>query len=294
MQPQDLLNKLKSPKVAFHKFVLLHREHKTDLFCFFEGSDSQYYFPRINNYNENHHPIMCGNKQSVLDAYDFIKNKYSSYKTIFFVDSDFDENNSKDDLYVTCSYSIENFYCTEKVLSRILKNEFFLKITDPEYITIMDSFHKRQKEFHQATSLFNLWYFSAKKKAKTLSQSTNINLDDKFPKEFISFSFDSITSNYSLDDLKQKFPDAIEIKEEELNLNKEHFFSKEPTQRFRGKYEIEFISKYLNFLINDANGNKSVLKKKTKFKIDMALILSQLSQYAETTSHLHEFLKKCA
>lgn len=294
MQPKDLLIKAKSPKVAFHKFVLLHREHHTDLFCFFEGTDSQYYFPRINNYGENHHPIVCGNKKSVLESYEYIKSKYSNYKTIFFVDSDFDEDISKKDLYITCSYSIENFYCTENVLSRILKNEFFLKVTDSEYKTIMDSFHQRQKEFHQATSLFNLWYFTAKRKAKALNQSTNVNLDDKFPKEFISFSFDSITHNYTLEDLRKKFPDAIEITEEELNIQRESFYSKQPTQRFRGKYEIEFVLKYLNFLIQDANVSKNILKKKTKFKIDSALILSQLSQYAETTNELSEFLKNCA
>lgn len=294
MQPKDLLNRAKSPKVAFHKFVLLHRENHTDLYCFFEGTDSQYYFPRINTFAENHHPIVCGNKKSVLESYEYIKSKYPNYKTVFFVDSDFDEDISKKDLYITCSYSIENFYCTENVLSRILKNEFFLKVTDSEYKTIMNSFHQRQKEFHQATNLFNLWYFTAKRKAKALNISTNVNLEDKFPKEFISFSFDSITHHYTLEDLKNKFPDAIEINEEDLNKQRESFYSKQPIKRFRGKYEIEFILKYLNFLIQDANVSKNILKKKTKFKIDSALILSQLSQYAETTNELNEFLKNCA
>lgn len=294
MQPRDLLNSAKSPKVAFHRFVLLHRKHQTDLFCFFEGSDSQYYFPRINNINENHHPIICGNKKSLLDAYDFIKTKYPHFKTVFFADSDFDENVPKSDLYFTCGYSIENFYCTENVFNRILKNEFFLKVTDSEYITLMEMFHQRQKEFHQATALFNLWYFTAKKKAKALGQSTNVNLDEKFPKEFITFSFDKITSNYTLEEIKQKFPGALEINEEDLVNNKAEFFSKEPILRFRGKYEIEFFIKYLNFVIADANVSKTILKKKTKFKIDSALVLSQLSQYAETTTCLAEFLKNCA
>jgi len=294
MQPQELLNKTKSPKVAFHKFVLLHRKYQTDLFCFFEGTDSQYYFPRINNYFDNHHPIVCGNKKSVLETYEFVRTKYPNYKTAFFVDSDFDAISNKQNLFTTCTYSIENYYCTENVLNRILKNEFFLKVTDSEYNLIMEMFHDRQKEFHQVTSLFNLWYYSAKEKAKATNQSTNVSLEDKFPKEFISFSFSSITSKYSLDEIKLKFPDAIEISEDEINLNKQPFFSKEPTKRFRGKYEIEFMLKFLNFIIDDANVNKTILKKKTRFKIDSALVLSQLSQYAETPNELHEFLKNCA
>lgn len=294
MQPKDLLLKLQSPKVAFHKFVLLHREYKTDLFCFFEGKDSQYYFPRINHYNENNHAIICGNKRSVLESHDFIKKKYPLFKTIFFIDSDFDDLVLKEDLYNTCAYSIENFYCSENVISRILKNEFFLKVTDEQYLSIMEIFNKRQKEFHKATSLFNLWYFTAKKKAKLESAIVNASLGDKFVKEFISFSFDSITSNYTLADIKNKFPDAIEISENDLKLNKKEFFSKEPLMRFRGKYEIEFMVKFLNYVIDDANKKKKILQKKTKFRVDPAIILSQISQYAETPICLTDFLKNSA
>lgn len=294
MQPQDLLLKTHSPKVAFHKFVLLHRKHKTDLFCFFEGTDSQYYFPRINLINEENHPIVCGNKKSVLESYDFIKYKYPDYKTLFFVDNDFDETITKDDLFCTCGYSIENYYCNENVLSRILKNEFFLKVTDSEYKLIMDLFKKRQKEFHKATSLFNLWYFSSKRKAKKNKTTVNANLNDKFVKEFIIFSFDSITATYSLEDIKNKFPNAIEVNDDDLKFYKEDFYSKDPILRFRGKYEFEFMLKFLSYIIDDANNSKKILKKKTKFKIDPAIALSQLSQYAETTNSLKEFLKKCA
>ncbi|WP_159478608.1 DUF4435 domain-containing protein [Chryseobacterium sp. 18068] len=294
MQPKDLLKKTHSSQVVFHKFVLLHRKHKTDLFCFFEGADSQYYFPRINNHNENNHPIICGNKKSVLESYDFIKNKYPSFKTIFFTDLDFDDIIVKKDLYTTSGYSIENYYCSENVFSRILKNEFFLKITDDEYLTLMDIFNKRQKEHTKATSLFNLWYYSAKKKANAGATTVNANLGDKFVKEFICYSFDSITSNYTLEDIKEKFPDAIAVSEEDLKSNLEDFNRKEPLMRFRGKYQIEFIVKFLKYIIDDANKEKRILKKKTKFRIDAAIVLSQISQYAETPKCLKDFLTNCA
>lgn len=294
MQPKDLLKKTQSSKVSFHKFVLLHRKYKTDLFCFFEGADSQYYFPRINLYNEDNHPIICGNKKSVLESYDFIKSKYPSFKTIFFADSDFDDIIAKKDLYMTCGYSIENYYCSEKVLSRILKNEFFLKVVDEEYLAFMEIFKKRQKEYHEATSLFNLWYYSAKKKAKAEFTTVNASLEDKFVKEFICFSFDSIISNYTLEDIKNKFPNAIEISEQDLKSNLEDFNCKEPLMRYRGKYQIEFFVKFLNYIIDDANKHKKKLKRKTKFRIDPAIVLSQISQYAETPKCLKDFLKNCA
>ncbi|MCW2259613.1 MULTISPECIES: DUF4435 domain-containing protein [Sphingobacterium] len=294
MQPKELLQQTQSPQVAFHRFILLHRKHKTDLFCFFEGSDSQYYFPRINNYNENNHTIVCGNKKSVLESYEIIKKKYPIYKTVFFIDSDFDDPIQKKDLYVTFGYSIENFYCTVDVLSRILKNEFFLKISDKEYLDAINTFNKRQQEFHDATSLFNLWYYSAKLKARNNSTIVKACLNDIFIKEFIQFKFDSITWNYTLNDIKIKFPEAIDISEEDLNANRTDFYSKDPVFRFRGKYQFEFMLKFINYLINDANNAKTILKKKTKFKIDTAIALSQLSQYAETTKCLKDFLNICA
>jgi len=158
----------------------------------------------------------------------------------------------------------------------------------------MDIFQKRQKEFHKDTSLFNLLYFSAKRKAMENNTIVNASLNDKFVKEFISFSFDSITSNYTLEDIRSKFPDAIEISEEEIETYKEDFYAKKPILRFRGKYEFEFMLKYINFIIDDANKTKSILNKKTKFRIDPAIALSQLSQYAETSSSLREFLQTCA
>lgn len=293
MGPQDLLEKARSPKVAFHRFVLLHREQQTDLFCFFEGYDTHYYFPRINNLNEDNHTIICGNKKSVLESHEFIVRKYPNYKTLFFVDSDFDETKSQPNLYVTIGYSIENFYCTANVLSRILRNEFFLKITDLEYLKILELFHKRQKEFHKASSLFNLWYYTAKLKAAANSTFVNASLNDKFVKDFISYNRDNtISANYTLEDIKAKFPNAIDISEAELNSCKEEFYKKDPILRFRGKYELEFFLKFLTFLINDSNKEKIILKKKTKFRFDPAIALSQLSQYAETTECLKDFLTK--
>jgi len=48
------------------------------------------------------------------------------------------------------------------------------------------------------------------------------------------------------------------------------------------------------YVIEDANKHNNILKKKTKFRFDPALILSQLSQYAETPDCLKVFMEKCA
>ncbi|WP_299670137.1 DUF4435 domain-containing protein [uncultured Polaribacter sp.] len=296
MSPQDLIEKSRnSPVVSFHKFVLFHRRYRTDLFCFYEGKDSQYYFPRINDYfGENHHPIICGNKKSVVSTFQTIEKKYPNFKTAFFIDKDFDENIHEDKIYNTPCYSIENLYCSEKVLKRVLKNEFMLKETDSEFEKIIDLFTKNQKEHHNVTSLFNIWYATAKGKAKLEKTIVNVSLNEKFPKDFATIKIGEFKSNYDLKLIKEKFPDAIDVNEKEIEQSLENFYTIPPEKKHRGKYEIEFFLKFLKYLIEDCNKNKKILKIKTKFKVEASLILTQLSQYSETPECLKKYIKNCA
>ncbi|QXP54140.1 DUF4435 domain-containing protein [Cellulophaga sp. HaHa_2_1] len=297
MNPKELLKRSQnSPTVAFHKFVLLHRKNKSDLFCFYEGKDAQYYYPRIKDrYGDKHHPIICGNKKSVVKVFEKVQSKYKTIKTAFFIDSDYDNKIYEDKIYNTPCYSIENLYCSESVLARILKNEFLLSEIDNEYKTIIELFNKNQKDYHNATKLFNMWYATAKNKAKAKNTITNVSLNDKFPKDFVSLKIGTITSNYELKNIKEKYPDALEVSEEEIKEYELNVDNKKPFhQIFRGKYEIEFILTFLKFLIEDANKHKNILKNKTTLNIEKAQILSQLSQYSETPKCLIEYIKNCA
>jgi hypothetical protein len=294
MSPKELLERSRnSSTVALHKFILLHREFGTDLFCFYEGKDTHYYFPKINEYfQEKHHPIICGNKKSVIETFEKVIPKYNNLKTAFFVDKDFDENIGNEKLYCTPCYSIENLYCTENVLSRILKNEFMLLEIDEEYKEIMTLFNQNQEQFHNSIKLFNAWYATAKQKAKQNNTIVNVSLNDKFPKDFVLIKIGNITSNYNLSDILEKFPDSIQITEEELAPKLKYFEENSNTYIFRGKYEIEFFQLFLKYLIEDANKNNTIIKSKTKFNIDNAQILSQLSQYSETPNCLKDYITK--
>ncbi|WIH98206.1 DUF4435 domain-containing protein [Empedobacter falsenii] len=126
MDPKRLLSRTKDPISTFHKFVLSIGNNEDNCICFFEGRDSQYYYTRINHFKKNYNPIICGNKMNVIESNKKILRKYPDYNTLFFIDSDFDEKVELPNLYVTCGYSIENFYCSSEVISEILKNEFFL------------------------------------------------------------------------------------------------------------------------------------------------------------------------
>lgn len=298
MRPEDLLKLTENTAtVAFHKFVLLCKGKESDLYCFFEGRDAQYYSPRIKSITKkNYHPISCGNKKSVVDVHNWVSshNDYKKYSKTFFVDSDFDNSLNLDGIYETPCYSVENFYVNTKCLSEILKNEFGLTEIDVEYKSIINLFEKELEDFSKATLLFNAWYAGLKsKKQKEGLKSTCVSLSDKLPNDFVCIKIGAITSNYDLQKIMDKFPDAIKVDQEIINAEYSRLNCAEIHQKLRGKYQFSFFYEFLRFLIDDANSKKSILKKKTKFNIDKANMYGQLSQYALTTECLTNYLLKC-
>ncbi|MGJ8760734.1 MAG: DUF4435 domain-containing protein [Polaribacter sp.] len=292
MNPTELSKKKKnSPAVAIQRFVLLKKEFNNDLFCFYEGKDGPYYYNRIiNHFGDNHHPITCGNKKAVLKVYEYLKINYSNSNTSFFVDKDYDEQQNQSNLYETPCYSIENFYTSVKVLKAVLKNEFLLSETDKEYKDVIELFVQNKNDFHSSITLLNSWYAAAKQIAQAKGTSVNASLDEKPPKEFIIIKIGKIQSDYDFSKIIEKYPNSIEVTEAEVQTKMSEFNTKDKSQIFRGKYELDFMYNFLKFIIEDANNSKDLIKTKTSFNIDKARILSQLSQYAETPDCLVEYI----
>jgi hypothetical protein len=297
MKPEDLISYSKNtPAVAYHKFVLLSRGRSTDLFCFFEGRDIQYYSPRIRQYvNKTYHGISCGNKDTVLNTFNFLNaiEEYKSYKKAFFVDSDFDSKINNPAIYETPCYSIENFYVNRQVLREILINEFGLTEADDSYSRSIEIFERELESFNESVLLFNAWYACLKdKKRKEALPSTNVSFDEKLPKDFIVLKIGEIKSQYDLTKIEQCFPDAIKVDLKDVESFEQDLRSKDTCMRLRGKYQMQFLYKFLQFLIDDANTQKKIIKTKTKFNIDYAQIFSQLTQYAITPVCLIQYLRQ--
>lgn len=299
MKPEELLEiSEKSSAVAFHKFVLLCKGRESDLFCFFEGRDSQYYSSRIKTISKRkYQPISCGNKKSVIEVYDWLSSHsdYSKYPKAFFVDRDFDPLIGNNGIYETPCYSVENFYVNAECLSEILKNEFSLTEIDVEYNTILELFNTELNKHNECTIFFNAWYATLKqKKIKEKLSTTGVNLDDKLPKDFVCIKIGSISSNYDLDKIKSSFPNAINVTEEEVMSMQQELKKNCTSDNLRGKFQLMFYCEFLKYLIEDANKNKKILSKRTKFNVDRANIYTQLSQYAVTPNCLTKYLERFA
>jgi len=274
---------------------------RNGLFCFFEGKDNAYYVPRIKRYTDNYYPIKCGGRDKVLDVYRLITihSEYDKYKKTFFIDRDFNEPLPPHNppIFETPGYSIENLYVSVDVFKEILKNEFHLsEVSDKSFPVCITLFTDRQKEFHQATTLFNAWYACLIEIRNKTGNQTGANLDDKLPRDFIDFTLDSVVAKYDVEKIKQTFPKALEVSEDILNAKFVEFTNCEHHKIFRGKYEMQFVVTIIELILQDSSKAKKHIKEKIKFsfgeKLSNEQAINVFSGYAETPESLINYLKQ--
>lgn len=288
-------------QVAFQEFALSTRKYPNHLFCFFEGKDNPYYVPRIKRFTQYYQPIKCGNRDSVLKIHTLISNRpeYSNYKKAFFIDRDFNNtlDQSNPPIFETPCYSVENLYVSANVFKEILINEFHLsEFSDSNIVEVCISLYQdRQDEFHDAVCLFNSWYACLIEIRNSTGKTTGVNLDEKLPKGYIDVTLQSVTCKYDLDTIKSTFPDATELEETTLNNKLIEFANCDRRNVFRGKYEMQFLIKFIQLLLQDSNTAKSVVKSKINYAFGDNLSNQQainvFEGYAETPEGLIEYLR---
>ena len=288
-------------QVAYQEFCLYTRKAEAALFCFFEGKDNAYYVPRIKQFTDNYQPIRCGGREKVLEVYRLItiNREYDRYKKAFFIDRDFNNPlpTRNPPIFETPCYSIENLYVSVGVFKEILKNEFELsEASDRDYEVCLRLFIERQKEFHLAITLLNSWYACLIDIRNAQGRETGVNLDEKLPKNFITFTLEAVAANYDIAKIKQIFPNAPEVREEALNKKLSYFSNCQCHKEFRGKYEMQFLLMLIELILQDANNAKNHLQEKIKFsfgdKISNQQAINIFSGYAETPESLIAYLKQ--
>lgn len=235
--------------VVYHKFQSYCKdENKTKLFCFFEGKDAPYYSPRINKYYDEYINLKCNNKNNVIKIYNKVKHKKEHFLLAFFVDRDFDDSLSNPEIYETPTYSIENLYCTEESLIKILKNEYFINEDDKEFKNIINLYLTDINNYLNKILLFNSWYYALQVKKKSLGlDSTNVSLDEKLPNKFLKLEISNIECNYTIDCIKKHYDKAIEVTEEEVETCMNKLKEDSLFEKLRGKYLILILSSSLSF-----------------------------------------------
>lgn len=292
----ELLEKAEEAPVLFMKFkakVSLYGESR--IYCFVEDYDMPYYSALINALKaEDWTSIRCKGKEKVLEIHDYLKDmqSYNQYAKRFFVDRDYDDNSSlDDDIYVTPSYSIENLYLTDECMRKVLETEYELDPVDDEEIfnKTMSLFQSKRDEFHQAVLLFNAWYACLHDDPSW--SHDDVCLDNKFPKDLMAYSIENpITCTYSLADIESKYPVLINVTTQKIE-DKKKALKVNLTYNLRGKYEIEFLYKFILFLNQDAGTRaRQFTKKKKNFNFGLDGALSAVSQYATIPEDLKTYI----
>ncbi|MEN9611796.1 MAG: hypothetical protein RLZZ628_2610 [Bacteroidota bacterium] len=290
--------------VAFEEFMLSTRRFSNSLFCFFEGKDNAYYVPRIKRFTNNYCPIKCGGRESVLEVHQLITNRteYKHYKKAFFIDSDFNKplKPHQPPIFETPCYSIENLYVSVEVFKEILINEFHFSLISDAVLfkNCVQYFMDRQNEFHTAVRLFNAWYACLIAIRNETGTLTGVKLDDKLPKDFVEISLQSVRSNYDFDKIKTVFPMATPVSQIDLDAKLLAFANCDAHKIFRGKYELQFLIKFIQLILNDSIRDKIVVTEKIKFAFGDAGNLNNeqainiFEGYAETPNILIEYLQQ--
>jgi len=313
------------PVIISQEFRNIYIKHKKEnklndyFYCFYEGiDDSKYYNHRIINFSERevvHLPT--DGKDKLIKVYEILdrrKNTYINSQLLFFRDEDYDnfikyneieEMKQIPNLYITPVYSIENFYTTQKTFERIIKSEFHIVETDEKFEKILKLFLERQNEFHHIMLDVNIWiatqnYFLYTKEERKIPYS-ELGLD-----KILKISLQKIESKHQniIEFLENKFSESFLMKDEEINNKfqelKDIFSEKDFQVIFRGKFEIDFLNKFLKLLVEKANQKDGKgldfigINEKIKPKIKLTLndTISNLTQYADTPSCLKEFIQK--
>lgn len=265
------------------------------VYCLVENYDLCFYPHRVADIlGRKVEGIPCEGKNNLIELYSDIRSKpeYNKYLLRCFVDADFDDNDGIDNhIYVTNCYSIENLYMEENVISRVLENEYKIRPYNfyDKHKKCLDLFRTELLNFHQAVLLYNAWYRGIKKKG--LTKAHNVCLGDNVPRDIIDLNIGAIKAHYNKSDLENKYPLAPVLSDEEINDNVEAL--KANPRMMRGKFEIQFLHKYFEFLNADSSSHSRLYTILTHgVRMDRNKMIATLDNYVETPIDMRNYIIK--
>lgn len=281
----------------YMKLSELIDEDSHGVFCFVEGkNDMKYYYLRVKNTIAGQpNSIVCGTKSNVIQAHKEISNhdEMSQYTIRYFVDADYDDNsNVSNDIYVTESYSIENYYGMDDSVSQVLLIAYCLSENKELHKTLMTLYKEEKEKFLSHTLLFNAWY-AALHQMEEWKNGLRISLEEHFPKELGRCDIGCEKyGDYALENISELYTEAPQIPSELVDFQKKRIEA-DINMRIRGKYVMQILCSFLQY-INDGSEKKHRGFKLTgKHKIEPCAenILMSMSQFAYTPESLLKYIK---
>lgn len=292
-----------SLSVKFLEFTRVTSKGKTP--AFFEGEDEKYYSIRIDSIRPDisWSGINCGGKANVVSMRTRIRQHetYRNRSCLFFVDSDFDDNNELsgfDDLYITPCYSIENMYLTEGAFARLLSAEFGINEVCDEHNCFRECIEKfldLRRQYLNAIKEFNYLVKEIRAIERSGTSAGRLNINNVSIDDLVSVELSGVLKKYNENSPKSIFPELSEDLQISLDSSKEYFAERCGEIWFRGKQNLEFYRIFVGRIKQDRcrKNGREIFKNKGNVKLQLtkANAISELSQYAETPQCLRDFLQ---
>lgn len=194
-------------------------------------------------------PFACGGKKRVLALKSAVEADLNNLadKVFFLIDRDFDELQGgapSSALFMTDSYSVENYLVESGVLEEILTNHLECHAQPGLRRDIIEQFERRYEEFLACMRDVNKRIF--------LARRLKINVLGGIPKkinDFVTVRLESIefTGLPASDFVKlEREPTA-----EEIEIHTDDFNAMDAKSRHRGKFAMLFLMKWIELLAQD-------------------------------------------
>ena len=290
---ETMLNESECIEAIFQSYIT--SKSKKDIFLFFEGKDDfKYYVSRISSHigNKEYGVFHCNCKMNVLTIQEMIANQTAiqdDKKNLYFIDRDYDDNEDiPDSIYITSSYSIENYYFTDSAIKRMLIGVVGFSEESEEdsldFEIVFDHIVNKRNEIIEEIIYANAWYSLQMKKSKD---------SGKFPQMTPLKEYSVVKNLNQICDFERLVKDSIETTESEMN-NAIEVLKINPVNEIRGKYFTQALTPIFRNIFKDAGKkhNRKLFSKKRKIHLNLSDIICELSAYADTPPGLISYIKE--
>lgn len=300
---ENLKKSRDSLAVKFMQFTRIASKNRVAVF--FEGEDEKYYSIRINTLRPDilWSGVNCKGKSNVVEIRNRIR-QHDTYKDelcLFFVDSDFDDNQGiygLSDVYLTPCYSIENLYFSEATFKRILSAEFGINDTCDEsncFHECMSKYTEMKSQYLKIIEGFNLLVKELRLMEKSGELDGRLNINNLNIDDLVTINLSTVSKKYDESSPKSLFPELPENIRISLEGSKAFFMDKNNELWYRGKQHLEFLRVLVSKLKEDRcrkNGREIFENRgNVTLQLTKANSISELGNYADTPECLRSFLE---
>lgn len=260
---QYLAEQAESSIAVVHEFRLSWSPNSTALHLFFEGDDDPIFImPEIRRLTSAAvcQVYVCNGKKIVREARDQIQSFGLEYfDCLFFVDRDYDDFTesqvaSCDRLYITSSYSIENYVASKTFLEILIDDFVNISRSEPFYRIIIEQYEQLESEFVARIKTLCAWIIAARCDGLVVNLANIQNLN----KVFEVSTAGVCRSPRGFDEFRRKVakPSVAPALRKVVALHRSLDECASPDVWLRGKFKFWFFKEAVLFCLEDASAER--------------------------------------